>query len=485
MGIKVQKSKGKRQKLGTKTEINLFNSLSRRKEEFESVRPGLALVYTCGPTVYDYAHIGNLRSFIFADILVRTLRYNGYEAVWTMNITDIDDKTIAASRKKYPHLPPKAALRRFTREYERYFWQDLRKLNVAKPDHTPRATETIKEMQEMILSIMQKGFAYEEGGSIYFDLKRYSEKYRYGALADVDLSKIKAGARVDADEYSKRNINDFVLWKAKKAGEPFWNFQIKGRNFPGRPGWHIECSAMSKKFLGIPFDIHTGGTDLKFPHHEDELAQTSAACGCSLPVKYWLHNEHLLVEGSKMSKSLGNFFTIRDLEKKGHNPLAFRLLCLQSHYRSKMNFTWSGLQGAEKGLENLQTAVRRLSQEGKPSKKISAAGRRYKQEFLKKINDDLNTPAALALVQKLAKTNLPPAEKLALLLEFDEVFGFSFSSFAKPLKIPKEIRRLAEKRLNLRKEGKWEEADRLRERIRRLGYEIEDKADGYLLRKSN
>ncbi|NOY35587.1 MAG: cysteine--tRNA ligase [bacterium] len=469
--------------------IKLYNSLSRGKEEFIPIKAGEAGIYTCGPTVYDFAHIGNLRAYIFADTLVRVLKFNGLKAKWVMNITDVDDKTIAGSKKKFPDLGPMEALKRYTEMYEKYFWEDLERLNIPRPDRTPRATETIPEMLELVGALIEKSFAYEKDGSVYFNIKKYAEKYSYGQLADLDLSRMKSGVRVSADEYEKEDVNDFALWKAAKEGEPAWDSPW-GR---GRPGWHIECSAMSEKELGLPFDIHTGGVDLKFPHHEDELAQSAAGRDCQKPVNYWMHNEHLLVDNKKMSKSLGNFYTLRDLEEKampdgrqGVNPLAFRFLCLQTHYRSKMNFTWESLEAAKKGLNHLRNQVRALTphlEAELPSGSSASKCREFEEKFLAAANDDLNMPRALAAAQELLKSGIPSEEKLATILHFDEVLGLNLAEAGKQEEIPEEIKALAEKREAARQAKNWAESDALREKIRSLGYEIEDTDKGYSLRK--
>ena len=255
--------------------LKIYNTLSKKKQTFKPLKDNKVGIYTCGPTVYDSAHIGNLRAFIFADVLVRSLKYNNFHVKWVMNITDVDDKTIKGAKKKYPQLKPILSLKKFTQFYEKFFWQDLKKLNIQKPNYAPRASQTIKEIQNLIKNILIKDYAYIKNGSIYFNVKKYVKNYQYGQMVKINLKKLKATSQIEADEYKKEDVQDFALWKAKKTEEPFWNFKIKGKNYPGRPGWHIECSAMSKKYLGIPFDIHNGGIDLKFPHHENEIAQNT------------------------------------------------------------------------------------------------------------------------------------------------------------------------------------------------------------------
>jgi len=308
--------------------LYLYNTLNRKKEEFKPIDSDRVGIYTCGPTVYNYAHIGNLRSYVFADLLVKVLRYNfgDTNVRWVMNITDVEDKTIRDSKNKYSSLPPMAALKKFTAEYEDFFWQDTVKLNIAKPDFIAHAADAtyVKKMQALIKNIFKTGYAYIKDGSVYFDVVKYSKKYKYGQLVDIDVSKLKSDARIDDDEYEKDNVQDFVLWKGQKAGEPSWEFELDGRKLPGRPGWHIECSAMGEAELGMPFDIHTGGVDLKFPHHENEIHQSVVGYGVKKPVNYWLHNEHLLVDGQRMGKRFNNFYTLKDLAEKNIDPLAYR-----------------------------------------------------------------------------------------------------------------------------------------------------------------
>ena len=298
--------------------IKLFNTLSRKKEIFKSIRKNRVGLYTCGPTVYNYAHIGNLRTYIFEDILRRTLRYAGYDVKHVMNITDVDDKTIAGAQKE------KIILKSFTRKYEKIFKDDLKKLNILSPSLFARATENIDIMIDDIKKLQKNGFAYEREGSVYFDVSKFKT---YGKLARLDKSGLKIGARVEQDEYTKDEAQDFVLWKARKDSEPAW----KSPFGLGRPGWHIECSAMATYYLGQPLDIHSAGVDLIFPHHENEIAQAEAANKKSF-VRYWLHGEHLLVTNQKMSKSLGNIFTLRDIDEEKIDAVAFRLLGLGGSY---------------------------------------------------------------------------------------------------------------------------------------------------------
>ncbi len=464
--------------------MKFFNSINRQKEKFKPIKDNLVRIYSCGPTVYNYAHIGNLRSFIFADILQRSLKFNNYQVKWVMNITDVDDKTIRDSKKQYPELKPMIALKKFTQFYEKAFWQDLEKLNVEKPDFTPRATETIDEIQKIIYQIFQNGFAYEKDRSVYFDLKKYIKKYKYGWLVKLDFSKMKVGQRIDKDEYNKENFEDFALWKGKKLGEPSWDFDFQGKILPGRPGWHIECSAMSHKYLGFPFDIHTGGIDLKFPHHENEIAQNTASFKIEKSVNFFLHNEYVLVKEKKMSKSLNNFYTLRDLEKNGFSPLDYRYLCLGSHYQNKMNFTWQALKSAKNSLDELKNFIQRWS--NKDKKTITIRQNKYQELFLKAIRDNLNTPEALAVVWKMIRDQkINNQQKVKLLFKFDTVLGLGLRNIQKE-KIPKKIIKLLKIRKEYRKSKNWAEADKIRKEIEKNGYLLEDTKRGdRLIKKEN
>lgn len=464
--------------------IKLFNSLSRKTDNFLPINEKKISVYTCGPTVYNYAHIGNLRAYVFADILVRMLRYNyGQNNIkWVMNITDVDDKTIRDSQNKYPDKDPMEALRLFTGEYEQYFWEDLKKLNINKPDSTPHAAgKFIKEQQELVAKIFDSGYAYIKDGSVYFDLGKYCKDYKYGNLINIDMAGFKAGVRIDADEYEKENVQDFVLWKGKKDNEPFWNYKLDGKLLPGRPGWHIECSAMAAKELSVPFDIHTGGVDLKFPHHENEIAQSVVGYGAEQPVNYWLHNEFLLVDGKKMSKRFNNFYTLRDIENKGVNPLAFRFLCLQTHYTKTMNFTFKSLSAAQEGLRHLYNQLKDL-QINDNKLRIEDINKDFLEKFLDVIYDDLNMTQALAVMQEMLKSNITSEEKLATALEFDKVLGLNLNKKHQVVETDtaefKVITGLVEARKKARSDKNYAESDRLREEIDKLGYIVEDTSDG-------
>lgn len=481
--------------------LYLFNTLSHKKEEFKilpqpssKLGEGVIGVYTCGPTVYNFAHIGNLRSYIFADILVRALRYNYGEGKikWLMNITDVDDKTIRDSKTKYPDLDPKKALQKFTEEYEKYFWLDTEKLNIQKPDKITHATDYIEEMQKLARIIVEAGYGYVKDGSVYFDVKKFSQNHKYGNLINLDMDGFKAGARVDLDEYEKENVQDFVLWKGKKEGEPFWDFSLNDKSLPGRPGWHIECSAMGEAELGCPFDIHTGGIDLKFPHHENEIAQSVIGYKCEKPVNYWLHNEHLLVDGQRMGKRFKNFNTVNDLKNNGVDPLAYRFLCLQTNYGKQMNFTWEALKSAQEGLEHIYNQYYELEKNidskvsGIITEKESEEGNIIIDEFIDAINDDLNTTKALAILQKVFKSKISNKNKLCIADKFDQVLGLNLINGKTNdlnAKLPEDIIEKGKERYDARKEKRFEESDRLRDEIEKLGYIVEDTKDGQRIYK--
>src|ERR1700680_4735593 len=373
-------------------EIQLHNNLSGKIEPFAPLKPGQVGMYTCGPTVYDYAHIGNYRTFVFQDILRRFLKLRGFRLNHVMNLTDVDDRIIANAAAK------NVSIREYTEKFVQAFFADCKTLSIEAPEHWIRATDNIDVMVELIQRLQQKTYTYASEGSIYYRIAKFPD---YGKLSRIDLSGIQAGARVDNDRYEKESARDFALWKAPKPGEHFWETAI-GR---GRPGWHIECSAMAMKYLGETLDIHTGGVDLAFPHHENEIAQSEGATGKHF-VKYWLHAEHLLVEGEKMSKSLGNFYTLRDLLEKGNKPSALRFALASVPYRRQLNFTFDGLQQAVSSVERLRNFSDRLKQ-GKlepgqypgMSERIAKAA----ADFDAGLSDALNTAQALAAASDLVR----------------------------------------------------------------------------------
>jgi cysteinyl-tRNA synthetase len=364
-----------------------YNTLTRQIEDFKPLEDNLVRMYTCGPTVYDYAHIGNYRTFVFQDVLRRHLKYREFQLRHVVNLTDVDDNTIRNSRAA--GVP----LRAYTDKYIEAFQVDRQLLNLEDPEFLVRATDHIDEMVKLIQTLMDRGYAYASEGSVYFKVGAFPH---YGQLTQIDLSGVRAGARVDTDKYDKADARDFVLWKAAKEGEPLWEAPFG----PGRPGWHIECSAMSMKYLGETFDIHSGGSDLIFPHHENEIAQSEAATGKPF-VKVWLHAEHLIVNGEKMSKSLGNFYTLRDLIAKGYKPSAIRYLLASVPYRKPLNFTFDGLHQAQQSIDRLRNFRFRLTKERFPAGENTALQTRAheaRQRFEAALDDNLNTAEALGAI---------------------------------------------------------------------------------------
>ena len=465
--------------------LKLYNTLTRKGEAFKPLKDKAVGLYSCGPTVYNYPHIGNYRAYIFADILKRYLLFRGYKVKHIMNITDVDDKTIRDSCKEG------ISLKEFTGRYEKAFFEDLDALNIMPADSYPRATEHIKEMVAIIKELLKKGFAYKgEDGSIYFNIGKFKG---YGKLANINVSKLKAGAsgRVIKDEYEKEDVQDFALWKAydKADGNVFWKTEI-GK---GRPGWHIECSAMSMKYLGKTFDIHCGGIDLIFPHHQNEIAQSEGSTGKQF-VKYWLHNEWLLVNGQKMSKSLGNFYTLRDVLAKGYSAVAIRYLLLSTHYRQQLNFTLEGIEAAKAAVERLNELIRKLrdTHSGKKSVMIKKEISDAEAAFEKAMDDDLNISEALAAIFEFIKSmnhhidnNTIDKKSAAAAIKFlkmaDSVLGVM--SFEKEEKLPTNIMKLIEERENLRKEKKFAEADKVRARLKEQGIQLDDTTEGVRWKK--
>lgn len=448
--------------------LNLYNSLSRSLEEFKPIDPAGTKVglYTCGPTVYNFPHIGNYRAYLFADSLKRTLIYLGYDVNHIMNITDIDDKTIRDSQKEGK------TLMEFTEFYTAEFYKDRDALNILPATTYTKATDYVSEMVAIIETLLEKGFAYKsDDGSVYFDIAKDAE---YGKLSHLDLGELKSNAsgRIKSDEYDKEHIQDFALWKAWDAadGDVFWETSL-GK---GRPGWHIECSAMSMKNLGEHFDIHTGGRDNMFPHHENEIAQSECSSGKKF-VNYWLHNEWLLVDGKKMAKSAGNFYTLRDLMDKGFDPLVFRYLALQTHYRTPFNFTWDSLKAAQAGLLGFQQFYMLLGDVAFSPSDVSES---YVAEFTEAVSDDLNMPKALAVASKLRRdSELSPASKKATLLNFDAVLGLELETLD-GIVFPPEVKTMIADRDAAREAKDWETSDALRASLVQSGYNVYDTADG-------
>ncbi|MEM3728532.1 MAG: cysteine--tRNA ligase [Candidatus Bathyarchaeia archaeon] len=460
-------------------EISFFNTLTRRKEKFVPLEEGKVRIYTCGPTVYDYAHIGNFRTFVFQDLLRRWLEYRGFKVIQVMNITDVDDKTIRGARRQ--NIP----LKEYTDYYMKAFFEDIEALNLEKAEYYPRATEHIPEMVDLIKRLMEKGYAYRgEDGSIYYDISKFKD---YGKLSKLKIEELKPGARVKVDEYGKEEARDFALWKAwdEEDGNVFWETEI-GK---GRPGWHIECSTMAMKYLGETIDIHSGGVDLIFPHHENEIAQSEAATGKTF-ARYWLHSEHLLVEGRRMAKRYGNFYTLRDLMAKGYDPLAIRYLLMSTHYRQQLNFTFEGLEAAKGAVDRLTTFVRRLLEAegvgcGEEIKRLMVD---VQERFESAMGDDLNISVALAAlfdfvrdVNKLMdenKLSRQEAEEVYnLMMKFDKVLGL-IGEVKAGEKLPPEAEELIRRREEARKAKDWATADKFREQLRAMGIILEDTPQG-------
>jgi len=459
--------------------IHFFNTLTHQKEKFVSIEPGKVKMYTCGPTVYDYIHIGNLRAFLFEDIVRRWLEYRGFQVTQVMNVTDVDDRTIKAS--KALGIP----IKQHTECFIKAFFEDIEALNIEKADYYPKATEHIPEMVALVKKLLEKGYAYRgEDNSVYFAISKFKD---YGKLARIQVGDLKAGARVKVDEYAKEEASDFVVWKAwdKDDGDVFWVTEI-GK---GRPGWHIECSAMSMKYLGETFDIHCGGVDNMFPHHENEIAQSEAATGKKF-VNYWLHNEHLLVEGKKMAKRLHNYYTLKDLMAKGYDPTAIRYLMMSAHYGQQINFTFEGLEAARKTLERLTNFVNRLLEtNGKPAgDKINQLNEGVQKGFEAAMDDDLNVSVALAHLFDFVRdvNNLLDNGEVSkeegkgicdLMSKFDKVLGV-IGQVKEKEKLSKEAEELINRREDARKNKDWKTADQIRDQLKTMGIVIEDTAQG-------
>ena len=459
--------------------IRFFNTLTRKKEVFEPLEEGKLKMYTCGPTVYDFAHIGNFRAFLFEDLLKRWLVQRGFEVTHAMNLTDIDDKTIKGSQKQ--GVP----LWQFTDFYVKAFFEDIKALNIQPAHVYPKATDHIAEMVNLIKTLITKDYAYRgKDGSIYYAIGRFPD---YGKLSKIKTAELKTGARVNQDEYAKEEAQDFALWKAwtREDGNVFWETEL-GK---GRPGWHIECSAMSMKYLGETFDIHCGGVDNIFPHHENEIAQSEAATGKKF-VNFWMHNEHLQVEGKKMSKRFGNFYTLRDLLVKGHDPIAIRYLLMSTHYRQQFNFTFDGLEAAKGAMDRLRNFVRRLTDtDGNESGgKVATSISKVEVCFSGSLDNDLNIGNALASlfdfvreINNLLDSNMvskaEATEVGSLMMRFDEVLGV-IGKVEVEEALPADIDALVQKREEARKAKNWREADTLRAQLKAMGIMLEDTAHG-------
>ncbi len=454
----------------------LHNTISGKNEAFQPLEAGVARVYTCGPTVYDYAHIGNFRTFVFQDLLTRYLRYRDYKVLHVMNITDVDDKTIRNAHAQGMNLKD------YTAKFTKAFLEDARTLHIELPALLPRATDHIAEMVQLIRRLEEKGYTYRKDGSVYFSIARFPE---YGKLSKKDFAGIQTAGRVDSDEYEKKDdARDFVLWKARKEGEDFWETELG----PGRPGWHIECSAMSMKYLGSTFDIHCGGVDLIFPHHENEIAQSEAATGKAF-VRHWLHAEFLLVEGEKMAKSKGNYFTLRDLLAAGHAPEAIRYLLLSVNYRRKLNFTTDGLHQAEASVRRLEDFLLRMREKsgaGEPSADFAAIVSAARQKFVDALDDDLNTSAGLAVLFDFVRSAyqldeqgvLSGGDARAALDFFQDINRVLAVLRPQPELLDAEIMKRIEERQAARRRRDFADADRIRVSLLSQGIQLEDTKDG-------
>jgi cysteinyl-tRNA synthetase len=456
--------------------LKLYNTLTRAHDEFKSLEDGYVRMYTCGPTVYNFAHIGNFRAYLFEDLLRRYLKFKGYRVTQVMNLTDIDDKTIKGSREKG------ISLNEYTDFYKKAFFDDIKILGIERAEYYPEATTHIPEMVVMVKKLIQNGLAYEVNGNYYFSIAKYPQ---YGKLSHLDMAGLKAGARVAADEYEKESISDFALWKAwdEKDGDVFWETEL-GK---GRPGWHLECSAMSMKYLGETFDIHTGGVDNIFPHHENEIAQSEGANGKKF-VNYWMHCEHLIVDGRKMSKSFNNFFTLRDVIEKGYPAIAIRYLLMATHYRQQLNFTFDGLVAAKNGLERYNDFHNNLHDYpgGNSTGEAKAIIDKMLKSFEEALDDDLNISPALGEVFDFIReiNRLKAEDKLSLeerdhalasLKRVDGVLGFLIQ---KEQDSDKEIETLIADRTEAKKNRDFALADKIRNQFLEKGIVLEDSPSG-------
>jgi cysteinyl-tRNA synthetase len=465
--------------------MKLYNTLTKRVDDFAPLAKNTARIYSCGPTVYNQAHIGNLSAYIYSDILHRALLLAGFKVERVMNFTDIDDKTIAAAKAKYSDLPPKAALAKLTKYFERLFLEDMASIgNDTETLKFVRASQSIAEIQGLIKKLLRLGVAYLADDGIYFNITEYSKTRQYGQLSHIDPP-AKSKARIDNDEYDKESVQDFALWKKQKAGEPAWDFEIEDKNMAGRPGWHIECSAMSVRQLGQPFDIHTGGVDHIFPHHENEIAQSTAGDQPEVYARFFVHNEHLLVDGAKMAKSKNNFYTLADISAKGFRPLDFRLLILQSHYQTASNFSWENLAAARNRLKTWRavaelrwqiTGVEDAGQQSIVGHLLGSA----KTALL----DNLNTPETLKYIDQsideVSKniSNLDLGAMDAIFDFVDKYLGIKIYDFTPD--IADNIKELIMIRQVERANGDYAKSDEIRQALADQNIEIKDIPNGII-----
>ncbi len=457
--------------------IRFFNTLSSKIEPFEPLVPGIVKLYTCGPTVYDYPHIGNYRAYMFEDLLKRFLKFMGFKVLHVMNITDVDDKTIKGAHQQG------VSLQEYTKDFTQAFFEDIETLNIDRADFYPRATEHIQEMAQMVKGLFEKGYAYKRDGSYYFSIAKFKN---YGQLSKIDLSRRKVGVRIDSDEYEKESVHDFALWKAPKEGEPAWKTVVGS----GRPGWHIECSVMSARYLGETFDIHCGGVDNIFPHHENEIAQSEAYTGKKF-VNYWLHCQHLIRDGEKMSKSMGNTITLRELiDEHKADPMAIRLLLLSTHYRKMLNFTFDALDQSHASLRRIKDFVYELKNTQFPlGETKSAVGliADMKQTFSKGLSDDLNMSVSLtALFDAIKKGHVLLSQGkihqadamnfISALQSVDDVLGILQTENEEAL--PLDIIQKIQAREKAREDKDFASADKIRDELLEEGILLEDTEEG-------
>lgn len=469
--------------------MKLYNTLTRNLEDFTPLDGREARIYSCGPTVYDHAHIGNLSAYVFADTLRRAVNFAGFATHHVMNYTDVDDKTIRRSREQYPEADPQIALKLLTDRYITIFRDDMACIgNDLNAITFVRATETIEPMRRLITDLHKAGFAYIADDGVYFSIEAYRKSGKtYGQLLELTQANTSE-ARIHNDEYDKESVHDFALWKTQKEGEPAWDFTLDGQNIKGRPGWHIECSVMSRKELGQPFDIHTGGIDLIFPHHENEIAQSTALESNPHMATFFAHNDHILVDGKKMSKSAHNFYTLKDVTDKGYDPLAFRIKILQSHYRNAVNFTWESLDAAQNLLTNLRAWA-----DLKHQIVAEAAGddvaRSYAvalKNITEAIHDDLNTSVALAELATLAnqaETVGVDRSKLQHMLNIaDKLFGLQLAN--RPTINDTQKHLIADRQV-ARDNKDWATSDKIRDLLKEQGILVRDTASGPLWSRIN
>lgn len=459
--------------------LKLYNTLTRKKEEFVPLKKGTVKMYSCGPTVYNYAHIGNMRAYIFMDTLRKVLKYNGYKVKHVMNITDVghlvsdadegEDKMAKTARIE------NRSVYEIAKEYTDAFMKDIKALNIEIPEHIAKATEHIREMEIYVNDIVKNGYAYETSKGVYFDTSKLPN---YGKmLSNNNIDDLKAGARVEVDT-EKRNPQDFALWiKAPKEHIMKWNSKW-GLCYPG---WHIECSAMSRKYLGDKFDIHTGGVDHIPIHHENEIAQSIGATGHNL-ANYWMHVEFLLIDGGKMSKSLGNVYTLNDLKAKGIDALSYRYFTYSSHYRNKLNFTWDAIKSAKNSLNKLRDMI--ALHKGVNKKIDKNIISKYEEQFLDAINDDMNMPVAISIVWEIAKEKEKSNDFYELIKKFDSVLSLDLDKNDKEdINIPEDIKLILNERKDARKNKNFAKSDELRDKLKELGYIVKDTKDGQIIEK--